>query len=255
MLKINTPVIDYRNFRFSKLNTTEFSHLKLLFFWPLFLLVFQYAEHLYQVDYYHSVHSQLDDCIPFNEWFVIPYMFWFLYLVGMHLYTLLHDVDSFRRLMRFIIITYTVAVLTYFIFPTCQDLRPAEFERDNILTRFMAGFYRFDTNTNVCPSIHVIGSVAVWAAGWNAPNLQKIRWKFGFVAATILICLSTVFLKQHSVVDIIAALPICVIAYWICYRRKSADVHKPFGNDRMSTSSRRCIRRTVYEKGSDADRK
>ena len=255
MLKINTPVIDYRNFRSPKMNTADLSHLKLLLFSPLFLLVFQYAEHLYQVEYYHPVYSRLDYYIPFCELFVIPYMFWFLYLVGIHLYTLLYDVDSFRRLMRFIIITYTAAVLTYFIYPTCQNLRPIEFERDNILTRFMVSFYTFDTNTNVCPSIHVIGSVAVWAAGWNAPKLQKKRWKVGFTVTTILICLSTVFLKQHSVVDIIAALPICVIAYWICYRRESADAHRTFVNDRSSTTPRRCIRRSVYEKGSDADYK
>ncbi|MBQ8402217.1 MAG: hypothetical protein IJX14_09845, partial [Clostridia bacterium] len=54
--------------------------------------------------FYHPAHSPLDDCIPFIEWFMIPYMFWFLYLVGIHIYTLLYDVDSFRRLIRFIII-------------------------------------------------------------------------------------------------------------------------------------------------------
>ncbi|MBQ2725171.1 MAG: phosphatase PAP2 family protein, partial [Clostridia bacterium] len=90
---------------------------------------------------------------------------------------------------------------------------------DNLLTRFMAEFYRFDTNTNVCPSIHVIGSIGIWAAGWNAPKLQKIRWKAGFTGVTILICLSTVFLKQHSVIDVMAALPICAAAYLICYRK------------------------------------
>ena len=36
----------------------------------------------------------------------------------------------------------------------------------------------------------------------------------------ILISISTVFLKQHSVIDIIVAVPICIIAYFICYRRK-----------------------------------
>lgn len=254
-MKITPPVVDYRTFRFSKLNTPVFSHLKLLLFWPFFLLVFQYAERGYHVPHYYPVHSPLDDCIPFMEWFVIPYMFWFLYLVGIHVYTLLYDVDSFRRLIRFIIITYSAAALTYFIFPTCQNLRPTEFERDNILTRFMAEFYKFDTNTNVCPSIHVIGSVAVWAAGWNAPKLQKKRWKIGFSVTTILICLSTVFLKQHSVIDVLAALPVCVIAYWICYRKKPADTHRTFGDYRRAASQRRCVRRTVYEKGSDAEHK
>ena len=63
--------------------------------------------------------------------------------------------------MQFIIITYSAAILIYMRFPNCQELRPLVFERDNILTRFMAGFYQFDTNTNVCPSVHVIGSAAV----------------------------------------------------------------------------------------------
>lgn len=239
-MKIHPPVVNYREFRIHKMQTEEFCHLKLLLFWPLFLLAFQYAERFLIVPKYHPVYSPLDDMIPFHEIFVIPYMFWFVYLIGMNLYTLLYDIDSFRRLTRFIIITYTAALVIYFLFPTCQNLRPVEFERDNILTRFVAGFYKFDTNTNVCPSIHVIGSVAVWAAGWNAPKLQKKRWKVGFTVITILICLSTVFLKQHSVVDIIAALPIYVIAYRICYRKErecSADADRTFGS-RMKSSSR-----------------
>ena len=34
------PVVDYRKFRLSKLNDPEFSHLKLLLFWPFYGLCF-----------------------------------------------------------------------------------------------------------------------------------------------------------------------------------------------------------------------
>lgn len=219
-MNFNPPVVDYRKFHPAKLNTDEFRHLWLLIFWPIFGILFQLTEKVFIANEYYSVYSPLDDYIPFEEIFVIPYMFWFAYLVGIHVYTLFYDIASFRRLMGFIIITYSVTLIIYWIFPNCQELRPTEFERDNFLVRFMQSFYQFDTNTNVCPSIHVIGSVAAWAAGWNAERLKSVWWKVGFTVTTILISLSTVFLKQHSIIDVFAAVPLCAVAYWICYKRK-----------------------------------
>lgn len=221
--------MDYRKFRFSKLKTDEFGHLWLLLFWPIFGLLFQMTERVFVVDEYHPVSSTLDAYIPFEEVFVIPYMFWFVYLVSIHVYTLFYDVMLFRRLMGFIILTYSVTLMIYWIFPTCQNLRPTEFERDNVLVRFIQDFYQFDTNTNVCPSIHVIGSVAVWAAGWNSKRLKSVWWKVGFTVTTILIILSTVFLKQHSIVDVFAAVPLCVAAYWIFFGRKNPVRHRVVG--------------------------
>lgn len=142
---------DFRRFRFSKLNTDEFRHLKLLIFWPIFGLFFTFVERFYNVGHYYSMHCPLDDMIPFCEWFLIPYLFWFVYLIGTIVYTFFFDVTAFKRMMYFIIITYTITMLIYLVFPTCQDLRPTQFARDNILTRFVAWFYNFDTNTNVCP--------------------------------------------------------------------------------------------------------
>ena len=146
---------DFRRFRFSKLNTDEFRHLKLLIFWPIFGLFFTFVERFYNVGHYYSMHCPLDDMIPFCEWFLIPYLFWFVYLIGTIVYTFFFDVAAFKRMMYFIIITYSITMLIYLVFPTCQDLRPTQFARDNVLTRFVAWFYNFDTNTNVCPSIHV----------------------------------------------------------------------------------------------------
>lgn len=146
-------------------------------------------------------------------------IFWFVYLVGMHLYTLLYDADSFTRMMKYIILTYTIAIVTYLIWPTCQELRPETVTRDNFLIRFIAGFYQFDTNTNVCPSIHVIGYLAVMETGLWCKKLSK-SWKVGIIIAEFLICISTVFMKQHSVLDILAAVPICILGH-ICFFRSS----------------------------------
>lgn len=205
--------VDYRKFRLNKLNTPEFSHLKLLLFWPLFGLCFLTVERLWIRESYTAIHCALDDVVPFCEFFIIPYMFWFLFMVGPLLYTFLYDIDAFKRMMKFIIVSFSIAMITYMIFPNCQNLRPAAFERDNIFTRFMVNFYRFDTNTNVCPSLHVIGSVAGLVGMWRARGLKTPLWRTFALIMTVLISLSTVFLKQHSTVDVMAAVPVCIIAY------------------------------------------
>lgn len=217
-------MVDYRGFRFGKLNTPEFRHLKYLLFWPLYGVMFLTVERLWIRDTYFPIHCGLDDQIPLCEYFLIPYMFWFVFLVGIHIYTLLYDTESFVGLMKFIIVSYSIAILIYIIFPNCQELRPVTFERDNVFTRFLAGFYQFDTNTNVCPSIHVIGSAAVAVCAWKSRHFGTTFWRIVFSATAFIISISTVFLKQHSVLDLLAAIPVCVIAYMAAYKKEGKDI-------------------------------
>lgn len=212
--------MDYRNFRLSKLNTDEFRHVKLLIFWPLFGIMFSFVERFYNVGSYYVMHCAFDDAIPFCEWFLIPYLFWFVYLIGTLVYTFFFDVPAFKRMMRFIICTYTITMVIYLLFPTCQNLRPEVFPRDNALTRFIGWFYTFDTNTNVCPSLHVIGSAAALFALRDGPRLRKRAWwQAASVLLALCISLSTVFMKQHSILDVLCALPVCALGWWLCYGR------------------------------------
>ena len=117
-----SSIVDYRELKLRKLDT-EFSHLKLLGFWPLFGLLFLMVERVW-IRSYTPIHCAFDDMIPFCEYFLIPYLLWFVFLVGIHIYTLLYDVESFRKLMKFIAISYSAAILIYILFPNCQELRP-----------------------------------------------------------------------------------------------------------------------------------
>lgn len=76
------PEVDYRQFRFKKMNTPEFSHVKLLLFWPFFGLMFMFLERFQPERHYYVVHCALDDLIPFWEWALIPYLLWFVFLIG-----------------------------------------------------------------------------------------------------------------------------------------------------------------------------
>lgn len=135
-----------------------------------------------------------------------------------HTFDFFVDVPAFRRMMYFVIVTYTITVLIYLFFPTCQNLRPEAFVRNNLLTRFIELFYSFDTNTNVCPSLHVIGSVAAMFGLWDCKALQSVGWKIAATSIAVCISLSTVFMKQHSIMDVLAALPVCFFGWWIAYK-------------------------------------
>lgn len=212
-------MIDYRSFSLKKLNTPAFSHLKLLLFWPLYGLCFLLLERFVPLTF-HPIECALDAKIPFCEWFVPAYYFWFIYQIGMILYLLLTDREGFRLNAWFTILTYSITVCIYVIYPSCQNLRPEVFPRDNLLTRIVAFLYVFDTNTNVCPSIHVLGSMAAMFAGLHDPHMQTIPWRIYWILACVLICLSTVFLKQHSVIDVFAALALAAPAYLLVYRTR-----------------------------------
>lgn len=221
-MKNNISIVDYRKLRLSNIVTSRYNHLFLLVFWPLFGIAFAWLEQYYPVSNYINVVSPLDGFIPFCEWFVIPYVFWFAYIIGMHVYTLLFDISVFRKMMWFFIITYTATLVIYLIFPTCQNLRPKSFERDNFLIRFMTDYYAMDTHTNVCPSLHVVGSLAVMFTSWHTKGMEK-RWiKILISVMAILISVSTVFVKQHSVIDILVALPICFITYFAVFKSNAA---------------------------------
>ena len=212
------PEVNYREFRIHKLNTPEFSHVRLLLYCPIFGLLFLFLERLQPQRNYYPVYCGLDDIIPFCEWALIPYLFWFVFLIGTLVYTFFVDVPAFRRMMYFVIVTYTITVLFYLFFPTCQNLRPEAFVRNNLLTRFIELFYSFDTNTNVCPSLHVIGSVAAMFGLWDCKALQSVGWKIAATSIAVCISLSTVFMKQHSIMDVLAALPVCFFGWWIAYK-------------------------------------
>ncbi len=211
------PVVDYRTFRLRKLNDPQFSHLKLLFGWVWYFAFFFLTEKFIPAETCHPVHMFLDDLIPFCEWFLIPYVFWY----GLIIYSLIwfarYNIDGFKRLQTYLMITQILAVAIYILCPTRQDLRPATFANENILTKSIAVLYSIDTNTGVCPSLHVAFSFGILSV-WSKEKDVHLGWKMFVLFAVIMICLSTMFIKQHSAVDFFVAIPVCLLAEAVIYR-------------------------------------
>lgn len=217
------PVVDYREFRLSKINEPRFSHLKLLFGWVVYFVLYFLTENLIPAERCHPIHCRLDDLIPFCEYFLIPYVGWYVLIVISLGYFLLYNVENFKRLQTYIIITQLAAMLIYILYPSRQDLRPETFSRENILTWGVGLLYSFDTNTGVCPSLHVAYSLGI-ASTWMREKSASPLWKVFVVFFVILICLSTMFIKQHSAVDFFAAIPVCLLAEYLVFFRKKRKV-------------------------------
>ncbi len=209
-------VVDYSKLRISNITSPQYRHLLLLLGWVGYLIMYFLTENLIPAEKCYPVHCYLDDCVPFCEWFVIPYVGWYLLIVVSLIYFLRYNVDNFKRLQTYLIITQVVAVAIYIIFPNRQDLRPVEFPRENVLTSLVGFLYSNDTNTGVCPSLHVAFSLGIASTWLKEKSASKLTKTF-IVIFVILVCLSVSFIKQHSVVDIFAAIPVCLLAEWIVF--------------------------------------
>ena len=216
---MRTPEVDYRTFRLSKINDPQFRHLKLLLGWVGYFILYVLTENLIPAERCTPVHCWLDDVIPFNEFFLIFYVSWYFLIVGSLVYFLLYNVENFKNMQTYIIITQVIAMAIYIIFPSRQDLRPEVFPRDNVLTQLMGFIYTVDTNTGVFPSLHVgysLGIASTWLREKSVPKAFRVF----IVVWAAFICLSVAFVKQHSVVDIFAAIPMCAFAEWFVFHRK-----------------------------------
>lgn len=210
-----------------------YQHLWYILILPGYMCFFYLAEALITTDYWVS-YLPMDDMIPFNEWFVIPYVFWYPYMVGLGLYLIFRDVKGFRRYMTYIGVGFMSCIIFCFIVPNGQDLRPETFLHDNFLTDLISGLYAADTNTNVCPSMHVVGSMAVVFGVFRCSALRSSWVRILTVLCCILICASTVFIKQHSILDVFVAIPWSIAVYIAVYvlpdkiaKRKSKGMQNP----------------------------
>lgn len=204
----------------------ENPHVFLLIYWLVYLIFFTVAEKLI-VDNYTPIHIPFDDKIPFCIWFAIPYLVWYPYIIVPLLWLMFKNVPEFKRLMWFIALTYSVTLVIYAVFPNGQDMRdPSVLVGDGLLVKWMRFLWSYDTNTNVCPSIHVIGTLASTFALIHTKIAKKWWGLISISICTVTICLSIVFVKQHSIVDLYAGVALSALAYPVIYNKKTKKIAK-----------------------------
>lgn len=205
-----------------KLN--QYKHVLLLLYFPFYLAAFRYLENIRQ-NRLHIISSPLDQYIPFIPVFILPYLFWFLYIAGPGLYFLFCEKEVFCRLMYFGMIGMTVFLVVSWVYPNGLAIRPDSFADDNVFTQLTRFVYSVDTATNVLPSIHVFNSVGIYLAVKDSERLsQKKGIRYASLIMTTLIILSTMFVKQHSVVDVVAGLTLSYVSYELVYGGRAVQI-------------------------------
>jgi len=169
---------------------------------------------------YHVIHTVFDDMIPFCEFFIIPYLMWFFYMLFTVLYFIFREGDTkeYYQLTYNMIMGMSIFLVVSFLYPNIQQLRPYVFPRQNIFTDMVRILYQKDTPTNILPSIHVFNSLAIHIAITTSERLkEKKAIKIASFILTTLIILSTMFLKQHSVIDVCLGLTMALFGYELFY--------------------------------------
>ena len=146
------------------------------------------------------LHSAIDDMIPFSRYAVVFYCLWFPEIAAVILYVYFkRSRDEFFRAVFLPLMLMMCSLAIYFIIPTQLNLRPETVDGNDVFAWATRVIYSVDDSRNVCPSIHV--AVCYLMADIWIRNTDR---KTGVLMTVlnVLISLSTLFLKQHSIIDV-----------------------------------------------------
>ena len=225
-------------------------------FFIVYMITFSYIE---DRDVHHYIiHTTIDDQIPFCEYFIVPYLIWFLFVAVTVFYFMFFNKNQWKEYYQLIITLgtgMTLFLIISLVFPNGQDLRPV-LTGDSIFIKAVQMIYHTDTPTNVLPSIHVYNSVAAFSAIHTCKKLQKHKGiRIGAFILTTLIILSTMFIKQHSCIDVMLGILLGILMNYAVYRTsflvKAHDfIRKLIGNHRNFSST---LAREIHSAAEDAE--
>ena len=192
----------------------------------LYMLVFLsgfFLLELHEPSDVHIIHCAVDDLIPFNEWFVLPYFLWYAWVPVFMIYFMIKDREAYLRLCFVMFAGATFCLFVYLLAPNGLNLRQ-EITSQNFCAQIVRFLRSVDPPNNVCPSIHVFNSIAINTVieHSNAFKHKKLVLVGSFILA-LAICMSTFFLKQHSVVDVFWACVLGLILYPLSYKSAFDD--------------------------------
>ncbi len=203
---------------FFKKHPVIFMGMYLIVYFSIFILLEETVTPKY------IIHSPIDDIIPFCEYFIVPYLLWFLYVPGILFYLVSADRDTFWKMVKMMFVGNMLCLLIYALFPNGVHTKHY-IPSDNIFSHIVNIVYYTDTPTNVCPSIHVFDALSAHIALSRSRNVKnKPLIKNASCIFLILVCISTVTLKQHSIIDVLAAFILMFIMEKYAYK-KDAQTH------------------------------
>lgn len=144
--------------------------------------------------------------VPMVSVFVLPYLS--AYVMPLLLLHTMRDLATYRKYALAVAGTIAVSAVFFILLPLTID-RP-DVLGTSIFDRLLASLYANDLPTNLFPSLHVsLAFLFAFGVSYDRP-----RWKFSMLAWAVLIAVSTLFTRQHYVVDALAG----AVLAWVAWR-------------------------------------
>lgn len=179
----------------------------------------------------HSLMTDLDRSIPFVKSFILPYVGWEFFLFLTLIYFGLKDRGTYKRILLAMNVSLILSYVIYYFYQTSVP-RP-ELVGSDWLTVIVRFVYKNDAPFNCFPSIHTLTSFLMIRGIQGSP--VKNFWNTTIITGgAICIILSTLFVKQHVIFDVIGAMLLGEIVLQIVSRlnqgsevRSNAWIKKP----------------------------
>lgn len=149
----------------------------------------------------YSLVTDLDRHLPFVKFFVLPYLFWFFYIILALFYLIKIDRTAYYRTLILYDLGLLIANLVYFFYQTTVP-RP-EIEADDLFNHMVSLVYQIDQPFNCFPSLHVFTTYLIMKSIHTYSTQRMVKLVIHVIG--ILIILSTLFIKQHVILDVIGA--------------------------------------------------
>lgn len=156
----------------------------------------------------HLIHCALDDRIPNMAIFIYPYVSWFPYIVVCAALAIKNlDDRQFKKAVLVLTTGMNIFLFISYVWPTGLDFRESIVYDLHTLSGNLLKFVQtVDTPKSVFPSMHVYVTLVLQ---YTLEMQKKLVPAWGIWVGRVLallIVLSTMFTKQHSAVDVTAAI-------------------------------------------------
>lgn len=157
-----------------------------------------------------DVTTRFDESIPFLKIFVVPYLLWYPFIYGLLIYYCFKDRQRYYVSLSSIVAGKLICFVIYVCWQSTVP-RP-EVVGTDMFAELMRMVYSHDQPVNCLPSIHVLTTFILMIA----VNSRKEDFKREHAFVTTfgwLIILSTMFTKQHAILDVLAGILLACIMY------------------------------------------
>ncbi len=169
----------------------------------------------------HILKTFIDDAIPFEKLFIIPYLSWPFFLMSTLVYFAIVDGKTYFRLLASCVAGKMICFVIYYFYPTTVP-RPDVVGTD-VFSYLVSMTYSKDNPFNCFPSIHVL--CALLACMFLCRHSKRISVRAYAVIMCVLIILSTMFVKQHYSPDAISGVFLGVILYFTVTSKYISNLH------------------------------